>query len=138
MPLYEHLMDCNSPRGMPCKSASSIVCLSRLTPSLRLAYRSGVTAGIVAPTSGGMISGLSTFFDTGAPHLLAKYAILQETAAFHVAIGTGERSISTQIATLRHLLFGNGEGALARVFEKIVWVSLGVPVFFLKKKFNLH
>lgn len=123
---------------MPCKSASSIVCLSRLTPSLRLAYRSGVTAGIVAPTSGGMISGLSTFFDTGAPHLLAKYAILQETAAFHVAIGTGERSISTQIATLRHLLFGNGEGALARVFEKIVWVSLGVPVFFLKKKFNLH
>ena len=93
-----------------------------------------MTAGIVAPTSGGMISGLSTFFDTGAPHLLAKYAILQETAAFHVAIGTGERSISTQIATLRHLLFGNGEGALARVFEKIVWVSLGVPVFFLKKK----
>jgi hypothetical protein len=72
-----------------------------------------------------MISGLSTYFDTGAPHRLARSAVLQETAAFHVSIGTGKRSISTQIATLRHLLFGGGEGALGRQFDRIVWVSLG-------------
>ena len=72
-----------------------------------------------------MISGLSTHFDTGAPHRLAKSAVLQETVAFHVSIGTGKRSISTQIATLRHLLFGGGEGALGRQFDRIVWVSLG-------------
>ena len=108
-----------------------------------MAYRAGVTSGVVAPTTGrvvlgvaasipaGTISGLSTYFDTGAPHRLARSAVLQETVGFHVSIGTGKRSISTQIAALRHLLLGGGEGALGTQFERIVWVSLGS--FSLKK-----
>lgn len=119
---YMHLTDWNFLRGMPCKSELSTSCSRGLT-TISLAYRTGVTSGVVAPTAGGMISGLSTHFDTGASHRLAKCAVLQETAAFHVSIGTGKRSISTQIATLRHLLFGGGEGALGRQFDRIVWVS---------------
>ncbi|KAK2463226.1 hypothetical protein APHAL10511_004881 [Amanita phalloides] len=93
-----------------------------------LAYRAGVTSGIVAPVSFGLISGLSTFFDTGAPHRLANSAVLQETAAFHVAIGTSGASISTQIAALRHLLLGNGEGNLAQQVQRIVKGELPLVV----------
>lgn len=93
-----------------------------------LAYRAGVTSGIVAPVASGMISGLGTVFDTGAPHRLFKSAVMQESTAFHVAIGTSEVSISTQIATLRHLLFGNGKGALAAQFQQILRGKLPLVV----------
>jgi imidazolonepropionase-like amidohydrolase len=93
-----------------------------------LAYRTGVASGIVAPVASGMLSGLSTFFDTGAPHRLSKSAVLQETAAFHVSIGTSDTSISTQIATLRHLLLGGGKGALAAQFQRILEGKLPLVV----------
>ncbi|KAF8633299.1 hypothetical protein AX17_004474 [Amanita inopinata Kibby_2008] len=85
-----------------------------------LAYRAGVTTGIVAPVTSGLISGLSTFFDTGAPHRLARSAVIQESTALHVVVGrSSEFSISTQIATLRHLLLGNGKGELGSEFRKV-------------------
>ncbi|KAF8630669.1 hypothetical protein AX15_002817 [Amanita polypyramis BW_CC] len=93
-----------------------------------LAYRVGVTSGIVAPVASGMISGMSTVFDTGAPHRLAKSAVIQETAAFHVAIGTAEVSVSTQIAALRHLLFGNGKGVLAAQVQRVIRGELPLVV----------
>ncbi|KAI6103408.1 hypothetical protein F5141DRAFT_1293329 [Pisolithus sp. B1] len=72
-----------------------------------LAYRGGVTAGVVAP-SGEFVQGISTAFSLGAPHLLGN-ATIESDIALHVAITmNGARSVSTQIAALRHLLFGTG------------------------------
>ncbi|KAI6132248.1 hypothetical protein EDD16DRAFT_1775935 [Pisolithus croceorrhizus] len=72
-----------------------------------LAYRGGVTAGVVAP-SGEFVQGISTAFSLGASHLL-RNATIESDIALHVAITMNDaRSVSTQIAALRHLLFGTG------------------------------
>jgi hypothetical protein len=79
----------------------------------RLAYRAGVTSAITAPTSYGLVSGLSTVFFTGAAHALEEGAVIQETAALHINIGhsrSGSPSVSTQIAALRRLLLGSVSG----------------------------
>ncbi|KAJ7054512.1 carbohydrate esterase family 9 protein [Mycena amicta] len=74
-----------------------------------LAYRNGVTSAVVAPSSYGFLSGLSTVFSTVAPHKLADGAVLQEIAALHVRVSLNSRiSVSTQIAALRRLLLGEG------------------------------
>ncbi|GLB37488.1 putative carbohydrate esterase family 9 protein [Lyophyllum shimeji] len=93
-----------------------------------LAYRAGVTTGIVAPVSDGFLSGLSTAFSTGAAHKLAKGAVVQEVAALHVAVGSSSASISTQIAALRRLLLGNGEGDLAQRFRDVTQGKLPLVV----------
>ncbi|KAF9462479.1 carbohydrate esterase family 9 protein [Collybia nuda] len=84
-----------------------------------LAYRAGVTTGVVAPTSRGFLSGLSTAFNTGVVHKLKKGAIVQDVTALHVAVGSSAVSTSTQIAALRRLLFGGGQGDLASSFSKV-------------------
>ena len=94
-----------------------------LTTGFRLAYRFGVTTGITAPSSRGFLAGLSTAFNTGQPHRLAKGAIVQDVAALHVSIDSSNPSVSTQIATLRNLLQGGGKGELAARFEDVVQVS---------------
>ena len=86
----------------------------------------GVTVGITAPISRGFISGLSTAFNTGSPHKLAPGAVLQDVTAFHVSIDSGASSVSTQIAVLRSLLKGNGDGDLGSVFKNIVQVGLNM------------
>ncbi|KAF8070512.1 carbohydrate esterase family 9 protein [Lyophyllum atratum] len=93
-----------------------------------LAYRAGVTTGIVAPASGGFLSGLSTVFSTGAAHKLAKGAVVQNVAALHVSVGSSSASISTQIATLRRLLLGNGQGVLAQRFGEVAEGKLPLVV----------
>ncbi|TEB38238.1 composite domain of metallo-dependent hydrolase [Coprinellus micaceus] len=85
-----------------------------------LAYRDGATVGITAPESRGLISGLGVAFSTGAPHKLAKGAVLQDITAVHVSIHPSASSISTQIAVLRNLLYGHGEGETKRVFRSVV------------------
>ncbi|GJE95451.1 carbohydrate esterase family 9 protein [Phanerochaete sordida] len=86
-----------------------------------LAYRSGVTAGVVAPKAAGFFAGVSTAFSTGALHSLEKGAILQKDAALHVSIFHGGfPGVSTQIAALRRLLKGHGKGALGDWFERVV------------------
>ncbi|KAJ2918066.1 hypothetical protein MD484_g2411, partial [Candolleomyces efflorescens] len=85
-----------------------------------LSYRSGATVGITAPESYSFISGLSTAFSTGAPHKLARGAVLQDITGLHVSIESSNPSISTQIAALRNLLFDHGEGELKRVFRQVV------------------
>ena len=77
----------------------------------RLAYRSGVTTGIVAPQSRGFLAGLNTAFSTGARHKLAEGAVVWDAGAVHVAIHqVGSPSVSTQIAALRSLLLGETRG----------------------------
>jgi len=81
-----------------------------------LAYRGGVTQAITAPSSHGFLSGLSTAFFVGASNALSRGAIIQEEVALHITISHDMKmSVSTQIATLRKLLFGSQEGAWARV-----------------------
>lgn len=83
-----------------------------------LAYRAGVTVGVTAPSSNGLIAGLSTAFGTGASHRLEDGAVVQDVAALHVQIGHSNRgpSISTQIAALRNILL-NDESSSTRFPE---------------------
>ncbi|KAF6761228.1 hypothetical protein DFP72DRAFT_959128 [Ephemerocybe angulata] len=85
-----------------------------------LAYRAGATVGITAPESNGFLGGLSVAFNTGSPHKLAKGAILQDVTAIHVTVDSGDSSISTQIAALRNLLYGHGEGEIKQAFHDVV------------------
>lgn len=94
-----------------------------------------MTAGISAPDHSGVFSGLGTIFSVGASNKLEqvcgsefadldsfanrprKGALIQEVTAIHVSIAPrGSPSISTQIATLRRLLLGGGEGEQQKVF----------------------
>ncbi|RPD56487.1 composite domain of metallo-dependent hydrolase [Lentinus tigrinus ALCF2SS1-7] len=94
--------------------------LSFSTRHALLAYRSGVTTGIVAPNTGGFLVGLNTAFATGAKHKLDDGAIVQSAGAVHVSIHpAGTPSVSTQIAALRYLLLNQTEGEAGKWFEKI-------------------
>ena len=75
---------------------------------------------MVAPTSDGLLSGLSTAFATGALHKLQDGAVIQEAGTVHVSVHPGgAQSVSTQIAALRRLLLSQTDGELGRAFEKI-------------------
>ena len=115
-------MDYNSTPGTHCKECCQVI-VYVLTTWFRLAYRFGVTTGITAPSSRGFLAGLSTVFNTGLPHRLAKGAVIQDIAALHVSIDSSSPSVSTQITTLRNLLRGGGKGELAARFEEVVQVS---------------
>ena len=83
-----------------------------------------MTTAVTAPVSNGLLHGLSTAFNTGAKHKLEAGAIIEEAAAVHVTLSLGSsNSVSTQIAALRSLLQGGGEGALGKSFEKVVKAS---------------
>lgn len=48
-----------------------------------------------------------------------KGALIQEVTAIHVSINLGgSPSVSTQIATLRRLLLGRGDGELQKIFSR--------------------
>lgn len=88
-------------------------CLAQLaeTLTIRLAYHAGVTSAITPPTSNGFVAGISTAFSTGAAHALQEGAVIQDIAALHVNIGHSTlRSVSSQIAALRHLLLDAPSG----------------------------
>ncbi|KAF7969725.1 hypothetical protein HWV62_26136 [Athelia sp. TMB] len=96
-----------------------------------LAYHSGVSTGIVAPTSYGFLSGLSVAFNTGSAHRLQLGAVVQDVAALHLNIGhyTTRPSISTQVGALRGFLFGERlEGDLAVAFHQVSSVSTDIAI----------
>ncbi|PFH48493.1 hypothetical protein AMATHDRAFT_5747 [Amanita thiersii Skay4041] len=81
-----------------------------------LAHRSGVTAAITAPVGSGFLLGVSTAFDTGAPDALGRGAVIQEDVAIHVAINPSlDVSVSTQMATLRRLVFEDA----GKIWERV-------------------
>jgi hypothetical protein len=99
-----------------CKHPLSHFCLTFYLTILRHAYRGGVTRAITAPSGDGFIQGLSTKFFSGAESALDSRAILQEDIALHVTLSHSvHASISTQIATLRELLFESNTTAWQRV-----------------------
>lgn len=65
-------------------------------------------------------------FSTGTEHKLKSGALIQEDAAVHVEIthSSSLPSISTQIAALRNLLLGNGEGEVKEWFHKVTKVRI--------------
>ncbi|KAF5370700.1 hypothetical protein D9758_002026 [Tetrapyrgos nigripes] len=70
-----------------------------------LAYRSGVTLAVTAPSHRSFYSGLATSFSTGSSHKLEPGAVVQEVTGLHVSVRHfGTPSVSTQIAALRRLL----------------------------------
>ncbi|EGO25215.1 hypothetical protein SERLADRAFT_414896 [Serpula lacrymans var. lacrymans S7.9] len=70
-----------------------------------VAHHSGVTTAITAPTSNGVIAGLSAHFSLGSAHRLQQGAVINDVASVHVKIRhLGEPSVSPQIAALRRLL----------------------------------
>ncbi|KAJ7322929.1 carbohydrate esterase family 9 protein [Mycena albidolilacea] len=96
-----------------------------------LAYCSGVTSAVTAPTSYGFLAGLSTVFSTAAAHKLVDGAVIQEVAALHVELSLSSGiSVSTQIAALRELLLGEGkkEGHLGRRFSEVALGKLPLVV----------
>ncbi|KAH9913692.1 composite domain of metallo-dependent hydrolase [Epithele typhae] len=94
-----------------------------------LAYRSGVTAGIVAPLTRGFVSGLNTMFSTGARHKLEEGAVVQPVGAVHVALHPGKSaSVSTQVAALRNLLLGDTTGEMGKAFAKVKMGKLPLVV----------
>ncbi|KAG1808290.1 composite domain of metallo-dependent hydrolase [Suillus subaureus] len=120
--------------------------LSHLRQSL--AYRAGVTTGVTAPSSGGLIVGLSTAFSTGAAHKLEDGAVIQDVAALHVQIGHSKRgpSVSTQIAALRNMLLGDkGSTTFAEVTKGAIPLVVEVQnadiiasLIELKKEIHTH
>ena len=93
-----------------------------------MAYRAGVTSGIVSPTNaGGFLSGLSVKFSTSAPHKLAPGAVIKDIVALHISTRKGTQvSTSTQIALLRQLLDGEVQGEVGHWFKEVrkVWEKL--------------
>lgn len=84
---------------------------------------SGVTSAVTAPI-GNIVLGVSTAFSTGAAHKLEEGAIVQETVAVHVDIqARGVPSVSSQIAALRQLLLGGGDGEASSWFKRVREVS---------------
>ncbi len=83
-----------------------------------MAHRAGVTyatTSFLKPAAfsrGSFVGGLSATFRTGANHGMERAAIIKSVTALHVAIGRTTPispsypgiSVSTEIATLRHLL----------------------------------
>jgi imidazolonepropionase-like amidohydrolase len=94
-----------------------------------LAYRSGVTSAVSAPTKRGLIQGLTVSFSTGARHRLERGAIASGITALHVALGHGRTdSVGTQIATLRRFLLGGATGELGARFADVAKGALPLVV----------
>ncbi|EKM81023.1 hypothetical protein AGABI1DRAFT_127066 [Agaricus bisporus var. burnettii JB137-S8] len=85
-----------------------------------LAYRSGVTSAVVAPTHQAFIGGLGVFFSLGALNKMENNAVIQGMAGLHVSLGHfSTPSVSSQIATLRRLLLGPNTGSIGAYFHKV-------------------
>ncbi|KAK7472814.1 hypothetical protein VKT23_000921 [Stygiomarasmius scandens] len=86
-----------------------------------LAYRSGVTSAVTAPSHYNFYGGLATSFSTGSVHKLAPGAVIQEVTGVHMSVRHfGSPSVSTQIATLRRLLLETQEGTTGKWFTEIL------------------
>ncbi|KAL0577323.1 hypothetical protein V5O48_004679, partial [Marasmius crinis-equi] len=94
-----------------------------------LAYRAGVTTAITAPTHNKFLSGLGTLFSTGSSHKLEEGAVIQQVTGLHVSIHPfGTPSVSTQIATLRRMLFQPPDGELGGQFDQVLQGNIPLVV----------
>ncbi|KZT66550.1 carbohydrate esterase family 9 protein [Daedalea quercina L-15889] len=93
-----------------------------------LAYRHGVTLAVSAPIHSSFLGGLSAAFSLGSMHKLEEGAVVQDIAALHVKLAPqGAPSVSTQVATLRHLLL-NPVGEIGPYFQLVTNGTLPLVV----------
>ncbi|KAG1739632.1 hypothetical protein EDD22DRAFT_959342 [Suillus occidentalis] len=86
--------------------------------NLLLAYRGGDTTAITAP-SGAFLRGVSTAFSPGAAHARVENASVVDEVALHVAVSMSSKvGVSTQVAALRNMLFGEGGDKVLRCVRK--------------------
>ncbi|KAG2121914.1 hypothetical protein DEU56DRAFT_89089 [Suillus clintonianus] len=86
--------------------------------NLLLAYRGGVTTTITAP-AGTFLQGISTAFTPGAAHARVENASIVDEVALHVAVSMSSKvGVSTQVAALRNMLFGEGGDEVLRSVRK--------------------
>lgn len=85
-----------------------------------IAYKNGVTRGVVHPIESGVFEGVSYAYDPSARHALDG-GILQREAALHIKISEGNKlSSAAVIGVIRKLLLGETEKSdLQRYFKKI-------------------
>ncbi|KAI0743926.1 hypothetical protein C8Q80DRAFT_1184079 [Daedaleopsis nitida] len=95
-----------------------------------LAYRAGVTVGVVSPSHSSWLSGLSTAFTLGAPHKLSRGAVLRDIAAVHCSLVRGEsgHSVSTRVAAMRRLLTQKVDGNIGEWFQAVAQGHLPLVV----------
>ncbi|KAF7312052.1 Carbohydrate esterase family 9 protein [Mycena indigotica] len=95
--------------------------LQFLTRDALLAYRSGVTTGIVAPLRSSVVNGLGVSFSLAASNKLEPGAVLHEVTALHTTVShLVSGSISTQIAVLRRLLLHPVHGPLKGYVQRVL------------------
>lgn len=117
--------------GICCECPLSVCASVRIQLfTFRLAYRGGITTAISAP-SGTFLRGISTAFSPGAAHARVENASILDEVALHVAVSMNARaSVSTQIAALRNVLFGEGrDEVLRRVREVGAFVPFLLALF---------
>ncbi|THU95633.1 carbohydrate esterase family 9 protein [Dendrothele bispora CBS 962.96] len=86
-----------------------------------LAYRSGVSTAVTAPSHYNFFGGLATSFSTGSAHKLEPGAVIQEGTGLHMSVRHfGTPSVSTQIAALRRLLLEPQEGATGKRVKEVL------------------
>ncbi|KAJ9128028.1 hypothetical protein QFC24_000319 [Naganishia onofrii] len=85
-----------------------------------IAYKNGVTRGVVHPIESGVFEGISYAYDPSARHALDG-GILQREAALHIKLSEGNKlSSAAVIGVIRKLLLGETEKSdLQRYFKKI-------------------
>ncbi|RPD74182.1 hypothetical protein L226DRAFT_535646 [Lentinus tigrinus ALCF2SS1-7] len=95
-----------------------------------LAYRAGVTTSITSPSHAAWLSGISTAFSLGAPHKLARGAILRGVVAVHASLthGDSQPSISTKIEAMRRLLTEEVDGDIGAWFQQVANGTLPLVV----------
>ncbi|QRV94403.1 amidohydrolase family protein [Ceratobasidium sp. AG-Ba] len=97
-----------------------------------LAHRGGVTTMVEAPSSYGLIQGISVAFRTGSSHGLEPGAISQQEVALHARIvhdGVGDDAmVSTKVATLRRLLLSGLDQDKGGVYARVVKGQLPLVV----------
>jgi len=79
-----------------------------------------VTTAVTAPAHKAFAGGLGVAFSLGASNKIEKNAVIQDITGLHVSVRHFERpSVSSQVASLRHLLLGPPAGAMGAHFQRV-------------------
>jgi len=87
-----------------------------------------VTSAVTAPAHKVFSGGLGVAFSLGASNKIEKNAVIQDITGLHVSVRHFERpSVSSQVATLRHLLLGPPAGVIGIYLQRVKEVDY-IPV----------
>ena len=83
-----------------------------------------MTVSVTTPKYDAWLGGLSAAFSLGAPHRLARGALVQDASAVHCSLSHGDSapSVSTKIGAMRRLLTQEVAGEIGAWFRKVAEV----------------